>query len=76
MVTMSTALKAAFIRALRTFAQAAIAVYGAGIIGADRLVDFVNVGLLEAAAVAGLIALITFAWNLIESGLGEPIPKG
>ena len=73
---MKTVIINAAVRAVRTAAQAFLAVYGAGIIGADRLVDFIDSGLLEAAAVAAVIALVTFVWNLVEGATGDPLPKG
>ena len=69
-------LRNALIRAVRTAAQAFIAVYAAGLFGADRLADFGDLGLLEAAAVAAAISVVTLVWNMLESATNNPIPRG
>lgn len=68
--------KHALIRAGRTCAQAALVVYGAGIATASSLSDFVDRSLLEASAVAGGIALVSFATNLVEGGVGVKYDRG
>lgn len=58
--------KSAAIRAVRTFVQTALGVYLAGIVGAGALADFANVGLLDSAAAAGLVATLSFLQNALE----------
>lgn len=61
------------IRAVRTFAQAALGVYLAGLTVSPSLGDLSNAALLEAAAAAGILALIL---NLYEGLGGKSIPRG
>lgn len=73
---MKQAIINALIRTARTFVQSFLAVWIAGAAGAVTFGTIANSALLEQAAVAGIVAAGTLVWNLIESGLGEPIPKG
>ena len=62
-------MRSALIRALRTFAQAFMGVYMAGSFSSSStLPSFVDLGLLEAATAAGLVATLTFVQNWLESG--------
>ena len=73
---MSTTLKNALIRAIRTFLMAAVPVYIAGIAGA---VDFSGLGdtrLLATAAIAGIIAALSFIVNVLEGTVGVTYNKG
>lgn len=54
-------------RAIRTFVQAFLGVYLAGVAGAEVGVKaLADVGTLDAAFGAGVIAVLTFAHNLAE----------
>lgn len=68
--TMNERLKDALIRAGRTFLQTALGVYLAGIIASqtDGLSVFADLTLLEAAAAAGLVAVLSFVQNYLEMG--------
>ena len=70
------ALKNAFIRAVRTFFQAAIPVFILGASNATDLTSLVNTTLLQTAALAGIIAALSFVMNMLESAASDPIPKG
>lgn len=60
-------LKEAARRAARTFVQVALGVYLAGIAGPQVNFDaLANVGLLESAASAGFVAVLSFVQNAIE----------
>jgi hypothetical protein len=56
----------AIIRAIRTFAQAALGVYLAGLATSPMLHDLSNWDLIQAALAAGIVAVL---WNVLE-GLG------
>ena len=73
---MSTTIKNAFIRALRTFAQAAIPVYLLGLAGASDLTSLVSPSLLQTAALAGIIAALSFVMNVLEGTAGVTYTKG
>lgn len=66
----------AFIRAIRTFFQAAIPVYIAGIAGATDFAGLGNTTLLQAASIAGVIAALSFVMNILEGVANDPIPRG
>ena len=66
----------ALIRAVRTFFQAAIPVYIAGIAGATDFAGLGNTTLLQAASIAGVIAALSFVMNVLEGLTNEPLPRG
>lgn len=68
--------RAPVVRAIRTGCQAFLAVYIAGTLGATTMEQISDKGVLEAAAVAGILAAATFVWNLIEGVTKVPLPKG
>jgi len=66
-------MKFALVRAARTFAQAFLGVYMAGLMASEStLSSFVEVGLLDSATAAGLVASLTFAQNVIEEMRVKP----
>ena len=71
-------MKDALIRMGRTFLQTAIGVYLAGILGGQvaGLSDLANVGLLDAAAAAGLVAVLSFAQNWLEESRNVTYDRG
>lgn len=73
---MSKVLKDAAIRAIRTFFQSAIPVYLLGLANAKELTSLVSPSLLQTAALAGIIAALSFVMNVLEGTVGEPIPRG
>ena len=66
----------ALIRAVRTFFQAAIPIYLVGLANATELTSLVSPTLLQSAALAGIIAALSFVMNVLEGATGEPLPKG
>lgn len=64
---MSIQWQQAGIRAVRTFVQAFLMVYVAGIAGATEMVDLAEPSLLQSAFVAGSIALASFLQNAVEN---------
>lgn len=64
-------MKEASIRAVRTFAQAFLGAYLAGVVSSelDGIRALTSIGVLEAAFVAGFIAAVTFVHNLLESSV-------
>jgi hypothetical protein len=66
----------AFIRAVRTFFQAAIPVYIAGVAGSTDFAGLGNTSLLQAASIAGVIAALSFVMNVLEGVTNDPLPKG
>lgn len=60
-------MKDAFIRAARTFAQTAVGVYLAGLVGGPVLADLYNVDLLSSAGAAGIVAVLSFVQNWLET---------
>lgn len=72
---MSTIVKNAAIRAIRTFAQTFIGVFLAGYAG-NSLAELGNLTLLDTAAAAGIVAVLALAMNLIEGATNDPLPKG
>jgi uncharacterized membrane protein AbrB (regulator of aidB expression) len=56
----------ALIRAARTFAQVAVGVYLAGLTAPDSLEGLADLGLIEAAVSAGVVAVISFGQNWLE----------
>ena len=71
----TVAIKNAAIRALRTFFQAFVGVILATWAGGS-LVTLVDISLLDKAAAAGVIAVLSFLMNLLEGATGEPLPRG
>ena len=69
---MKTAIINALIRAIRTFGQAALGVYLAGLAGIPGLAELGNWQLIQAALAAGIVAVL---WNLLESLGGEKYPS-
>jgi len=63
-------------RAARTFAQSFLAVYVVGVAGARNVSDFAATPVLQAAAVAGIAALLAFAVNALQTSGSVPMPKG
>jgi len=56
------------IRALRTFAQTTLGVYLAGIVATGTtLSGLANISLLDSAIAAGIVSLLAFAQNLLET---------
>lgn len=55
------------IRVIRTVLQTAMGVYLAGLIGTPMLGDLASVTLLDSAAAAGVVAVLTFAHNAVEN---------
>lgn len=74
--TMKEQIKQAAIRAVRTFVQTALGVYVAGVVGAGALADFANVGLLDSAAAAGLVAVLSFIQNALEATRSVTYDRG
>ncbi|MCA1788745.1 MAG: hypothetical protein LC667_02490 [Thioalkalivibrio sp.] len=78
---MQTVILNAFIRAVRTFFQAAIPVYIAGIAGATDFAGLGSTTLLQAASIAGVIAAYCHAWDTMQfmvqtlTRLFEPPPR-
>lgn len=72
------ALKDPAIRALRTFLQTFLGVYLAGILGAEVTVlnDFADVGLLNSAAAAGIVATLTLIQNFLEESRTVSYERG
>lgn len=62
-----THMRNAFIRAGRTFAQTFIGVYLAGLVASPVLEDFANLDLLSSAAAAGIVAVLSFVQNWLET---------
>ena len=56
----------ALIRAARTFLQVAVGVYLAGLTAPDSLEGLADLGLIEAAVSAGVVAVISFGQNWLE----------
>jgi hypothetical protein len=73
---MSTVVKNAAIRAIRTFFQSAIPVYLLGLANASDLTSLVSPTLLQTAALAGIIAALSFAMNVLEGSSGQTYNKG
>ena len=73
---MSTTLKNALIRAIRTFFQAAIPIYLMGLANATELTSLISPTLLQTAALAGTIAALSFVMNVLEGATNDPIPRG
>lgn len=73
---MSPILKSAAVRAIRTFIQAFLGVFLAGIAGATTLGALTQRNLLEVAAVAGIVAVLSLAQNVLEQTTKAPIPRG
>ena len=64
---------AVIIRALRTFIQTALGIYLAGLAVGATLGDISDVALLEAAAAAGIVAVL---WNFLEELKGVSYNRG
>lgn len=73
---MKTALINALIRAGRTFAQAFIPIYVAGLASATVVGDLANLDLLQQAGIAGVIAVLSFLMNVLESSAGWTYRRG
>lgn len=56
------------IRAVRTFAQTAVGVYLAGIVASPMVSDLADIGLLDSAAAAGVVAVLSLVQNMLEEG--------
>lgn len=69
------AIRNAFIRALRTFAQSFVGVLLATWAG-NSLTGLADIALLDKAAAAGVIAVLALVMNLLESATNDPLPKG
>jgi hypothetical protein len=54
------------IRVIRTFVRTAIGVYLARLIGTPMLGDLADITLIDSAAAAGIVAVLTFAHNALE----------
>lgn len=68
-----TDLKAAAFRAVRTFIQAFVAVYPvAKVLDAATGSTPVDLGLTRAAAVAGIVAVVSFVWRAYVDPSGVP----
>ena len=63
----------ALIRAVRTFVQAALGVYLAGLVASPMLHDLGSWELIQAALAAGIVAVL---WNVLESVGGAKYPRG
>lgn len=63
----------ALIRAVRTFVQAALGVYLAGLVANPMLHDLSSWDLIQAALAAGIVAVL---WNVLESVGGAKYPRG
>lgn len=74
-VSIYDTLRAPVVRAVRTGVQAFLGVYIAGTLGAGTFAEIADRGVLEAAAVAGILAAVTFIWNVLEGVTKAPIPK-
>ena len=64
-------MKQALIRAARTFVQTALGVYMAGLVASPALGDLANSDLLNAAAAAGVVSVIAFTQNVLETFTNE-----
>ena len=69
-------MKDALIRAARTFVQTAVGVYLAGLVGGPVLADLYNVDLLSSARAAGIVAVLSFVQNWLESTASVSYSKG
>lgn len=67
------AIKAAAIRAARTFVQCALGIYLAGLIASPALGDLGSWALIQAAIAGGIVAVL---WNLLEELGGAKYPRG
>ena len=66
----------AVIRAVRTFAQTAIGVYLAGLVSPDSFEGLADLGLVEAAVSAGIVAVVSFVQNLLEASSSVAYNRG
>ena len=66
----------ALIRAGRTFLQTFIGVYLAGLVSPDTFEGLTDLGLLESAAAAGIVSVISFVQNLLEDSAAVHYNKG
>ncbi len=73
---MKETFKNALIRAVRTFFQAAVPVYLLGISGAESFTGLADSKLLTAAAIAGIIAALTFVMNVLEGATKATYSRG
>ncbi|MCL5736986.1 MAG: hypothetical protein M1274_15710 [Actinobacteria bacterium] len=73
---MKETFKNALIRAVRTFFQAAVPVYLLGISGAESFNGLADSKLLTAAAIAGIIAALTFVMNVLEGATKATYSRG
>lgn len=75
---MTDYLKSAAVRAARTFAQTFVGVYLAGLVGSatNTLGDFANLSLLDSAAAAGLVAVLSLVQNLLEERTSVSYNRG
>lgn len=69
-------IKDPLIRAGRTFAQTAIGVYLAGVTAPDSLAGLADLGLIEAAVSAGIVAVIALVQNWLEETRSVGYPRG
>ena len=70
---MKQAIINALVRGVRTFLQAALGVFLAGLVASPTLRDLGNWTLIEAALAAGIVAVL---WNVLESLGGAKYPRG
>lgn len=73
---MSEVLKSAAIRAARSFLQAFLAVYLAGVVGAEELGELADQRLLVASVLGGLVAALSLVQNLLEGWKDVSYPRG
>lgn len=73
---MKVALINALIRAVRTFFQAAIPIYLVGISNVTDFGGLADVTLLQTAGIAGIIAVLSFVMNVLESSAGWTYNRG
>lgn len=71
-------MKEASVRAVRTFLQSFLGVFLAGVLNSefDGLRALGDIGVWEAALAAGIIALVTFLHNLLETQVPQVDTRG
>ncbi len=73
---MKTAIINALIRAVRTFFQAFVPIYVAGLVSATVVGDLTDLELIQQAGIAGVIAVLSFVQNLLEESAGWTYRRG
>ena len=64
------------IRAVRTFFQVALGVYLAGLVANPAVSDLADIGLLDSAAAAGAVAVLSLVQNLLEDWRSVDYDRG